>query len=70
MDELRERKAMIDDARNKARLLSADLEEVEQEVAIAEESKILAEQVFSEARAELQAVSNEVCTFAPFAPPK
>jgi len=60
MDELREKRAMIGDARNRAAQLAAELEDLEAQVAAAEEARAGAERAFADARQQLQAVSQEV----------
>ena len=57
---MRERRAVIEDARNKAALIQSELEELEAEVAAAEEQKIIAENVFADARSGLQEISKTV----------
>ena len=60
MDEMREKQAAIGGARARAAALEKEAEQLEEQLAAAEESKVNAEQAFSAARSELQDVRGQV----------
>lgn len=61
VEDMRERQAQIADVRNRQAALEAEAEELEAELAAAEERKLNAEQAFSAARSNLDDVRREVC---------
>jgi hypothetical protein len=69
-DEVAARMAEIGDARNKAEGLAAEAEKLEEQLAIAEERKVLAEKSFSQARGALQSARAEVRAAFPQRPPR
>jgi multidrug resistance efflux pump len=60
LEEMRQKQAKIADVRNRAKALFAEEEELEAQLAEAEEKKVVAEQEFALARGELQEVRSEV----------
>jgi hypothetical protein len=60
LEEMGERQAKIADLRNRERQLQAEAESLEEQLAEAEERKVLTERAYSEARAQLQEVRSSV----------
>lgn len=65
IEEMREKQVAIADLRNREQQLVAEAESLEEDLAAAEEQKVLAEQAYSEAREQLGDVRSEVRSPAP-----